>query len=224
MTHAALVLFVCYLGIGFGLRTWLQWRRTGDSGFRGISGRPGSPEWLAGVAFVVALLAGVLGPVAALLGLGSLRWLDAPGLAWAGLGLALVGIAATLATQLEMGASWRIGVDDAERTDLVTTGAFAVARNPFFTAMAITGAGLALMTPNVVAVVGFVTLLVALQLQVRVVEEPYLLRIHGAHYAVYAATTGRFFPGLGRLNVPARTVGPSADQAAPAALNSEELP
>ena len=46
------------------LRTWLQRRRTGDTDFRGISGRLGSLEWLAGVAFVLALLAGVLAALA----------------------------------------------------------------------------------------------------------------------------------------------------------------
>lgn len=184
MKTAALILFLVYLAVGFVLRTWLQWRRTGDSGFRGISGRPGSPEWLAGVAFVVALVAGALGPVTALLGLEPLRRLDLPALAWAGLALAVVGIAATLATQLDMGTSWRIGVDEAERTDLVTTGAFALVRNPIFTAMAITGAGLALMTPNVVAVAGFATLLVALQLQVRVVEERRNLGSHATPWSL----------------------------------------
>jgi cobalt-zinc-cadmium efflux system protein len=196
---AALVLFVVYLLLGFVARTWLQWRRTGDGGFRGISGRLGSPEWVAGVSFVVALLAGVLGPVTALAGLDPLTVLDMTGLRWAGAVLAVTGVVATLAVQLQMGASWRIGVDAGERTDLVTSGTFALVRNPIFTVMAVTGLGLALMTPNVVALAGFVVLLVALQLQVRVVEEPYLLRTHGATYAAYAASTGRFVPGLGRL-------------------------
>lgn len=87
----------------------------------------------------------------------------------------------------------------AERTDLVTRGAFAVVRNPVFTAMALTGAGLVLMAPNVVAVAGFAMLLLALQLQVRIVEEPYLLRTHGAPCAACAARVGRFVPGIGRL-------------------------
>jgi protein-S-isoprenylcysteine O-methyltransferase Ste14 len=195
----ALVLFVVYLLLGFVVRTWLQWRRTGDGGFRGISGRPGSPEWLAGVAFVVALVAGILGPVTALAGMSPLPVLDAVGVRWAGAVLAVAGIVGTLAVQLHMGSSWRIGVDDTERTNLVTDGTFALVRNPIFTVMAATGAGLALMTPNMVALAGFAVLLVALQLQVRVVEEPYLLRTHGATYATYAARTGRFVPGLGRL-------------------------
>jgi protein-S-isoprenylcysteine O-methyltransferase Ste14 len=36
-------------------------------------------------------------------------------------------------------------------------------------------------------------------LQVRAVEEPYLLSVHGDAYATYAARVGRFVPGVGRL-------------------------
>jgi protein-S-isoprenylcysteine O-methyltransferase Ste14 len=43
-------------------------------------------------------------------------------------------------------------------------------------------------------------LLVSIQVQVRAVEEPYLLRVHGPAYADYAARVGRFLPGVGRLN------------------------
>lgn len=196
----ALGLYGLYLGVGFGLRTWLQWRRTGDTGWRGISGRFASPEWWAGVLFAAALVAGVLGPVTALLGLDPVPALNAPAVQAVGLVAAVLGVLATFATQVAMGTSWRIGVDDTERTELVTAGPFALVRNPIFTAMAATGCGLALMVPNLVALLGFVLLLVALQLQVRVVEEPYLLATHPTAYAAYARTVGRFVPGLGHLN------------------------
>ena len=32
------------------------------------------------------------------------------------------------------------------------------------------------------------------------VEEPYLLKVHGSAYAEYAARVGRFLPGVGRLH------------------------
>jgi protein-S-isoprenylcysteine O-methyltransferase Ste14 len=210
MTATALALYVVYLGVGFGLRTWLQWRRTGDTGWRGISGRFGSPEWWAGVLFTAALVAGVLGPVTALLRLDPVPVLTGSAVQVVGVVSATVGVLATFATQLAMGTSWRIGVDETERTDLVTTGPFALVRNPIFTAMAATGLGLALMVPNLVALLGFVLLLVALQLQVRVVEEPYLLRTHGTAYAAYAATVGRFIPGLGRLTYERADAAPDA--------------
>lgn len=40
----------------------------------------------------------------------------------------------------------------------------------------------------------------ALELQLRAVEEPYLLTAHGHAYATYAARVGRFAPGTGRLS------------------------
>jgi protein-S-isoprenylcysteine O-methyltransferase Ste14 len=117
----------------------------------------------------------------------------------AGIALAIAGIAATFYAQVAMGASWRIGVDPGERTALVTSGPFALVRNPIFAAMLPTALGLTLLVPSWIAIAGFVGLVVALELQVRVVEEPYLRQAHGEGYVAYAARVGRFLPGVGRL-------------------------
>jgi len=47
MPLAALGLFAAFAALGFGWRSWEQRRRTGSTGFRGISGRPGTVEWFA---------------------------------------------------------------------------------------------------------------------------------------------------------------------------------
>jgi protein-S-isoprenylcysteine O-methyltransferase Ste14 len=117
----------------------------------------------------------------------------------AGLAVATAGIVLTLLAQLSMGDSWRIGVDDGERTELVAEGAFAIVRNPIFSAMVVTAVGLSAMVPNVLAGVGLVALLGALEIQVRAIEEPYLRTVHGRSYERYAARVGRFVPGVGRL-------------------------
>ena len=111
MTITALVLFGVFGALGFGWRSWEQRRRTGSTGFRGISGRLGSAEWFAGVGFVAALVAAVAAPYFSFS-------------AWSPLGLlgravdsgrrhrlAVMGIAATVYAQVDMGDSWRIGVD-----------------------------------------------------------------------------------------------------------------
>ena len=105
---------------------------------------------------------------------------------------------ALLAVTLVSALLWRIGVREGERTALVTQGWFSVVRDPIFSAMALTGAGLAFMVPNAVSIGGLVLLLVALQLQVRVVEEPYLRVLNGAAYTSYEQSVGRFVPLLGR--------------------------
>ncbi len=46
-----------------------------------------------------------------------------------------------------------------------------------------------------------------MQVQVRAIEEPYLVRTHGAAYTGYAARTGRFLPGIGRLTDRNTTTG-----------------
>ena len=50
----------------------------------------------------------------------------------------------------------------------------------------VTAVGFVLMIPNVVSIVAAVALTVAVELQVRAVEEPYLRRVHGARYVDYA--------------------------------------
>lgn len=200
MSTLALVLYGVYLLLAFGLRTLIQLRRTGSTGFHGLGGRPGSAEWIAGVGFTLALLLGAAAPVLALLDLVEpIAALDTTVLHATGLVLALAGIGATFYAQVAMGESWRIGVDPGERTTLVTSGPFALVRNPIFAAMLPTALGLTLLVPSWVALAGLAGLVVALELQVRVVEEPYLLDVHGDAYARYAARVGRFVPGVGRL-------------------------
>ncbi|MCX5601263.1 isoprenylcysteine carboxylmethyltransferase family protein [Streptomyces phaeochromogenes] len=195
---AALALYGVWLLSTFGVRALIQRRRTGDTGFRGLSGTPGSASWWAGILFMVALLGAVAAPAATLVGLPVLVG-QAPAVHGTGTSLAVAGLLGTLAAQTTMGASWRVGVDQDERTALVTDGAFSYVRNPTFTAMAATGGGLALMVPNLLAVVALAALIVAIELQVRVVEEPYLRAVHGSVYVEYAATAGRFLPWLGRF-------------------------
>lgn len=199
MALAALLIYAFGLALTFGVRTFLHRRRTGDSGLRLQAGPAGSVAWWAKLSFLAALVLNAAGPVAALAGMPNLPPLDHPAVAAAGLVITVAGAAATLGAQSAMGASWRVGVDPGERTALVTGGMFALVRNPIFTAMAASILGLTLMVPNPLALLGLATTLASIQLQVRAVEEPYLLAVHGAAYRAYAARTGRFLPGVGRL-------------------------
>lgn len=198
MPGLALVGIVVYAGLAFGVRSFLHWRHTGHTGFVGLSGRLGSAEWLGGALLVVALGAAAAAPVLALTGAAP-PWAVPSGVHAAGLALALLGTAATLWSQLAMGDAWRIGVDPAARTSLVVGGPFRRVRNPIFTSMVVTMTGLALLVPGTVSAIGVAALLVGLEIHVRRVEEPYLLRVHGAAYRAYGARAGRFLPGIGRL-------------------------
>jgi protein-S-isoprenylcysteine O-methyltransferase Ste14 len=205
MSALALAVYVLALVVLFGVRSWVQFRRTGSTGFQGISGTPRDAGWWGGVLFIAAMVLGLAGPLLAVTGTVAA---DAhPVVAVVGVVLALAGFAATLAGQTGMGASWRIGVDQGERTDLVTTGVFEYVRNPIFTAMALAQVGMLLLVPTWVSAAALVALVAAVELQVRAVEEPYLLRHHGADYADYAARTGRFVPGVGRIRRVGQAIG-----------------
>lgn len=54
------------------------------------------------------------------------------------------------------------------------------------------------MVPNVIAMAGLNALVIGVQLQVRLEEEPHLRRLHGEAYRRYTASVGRFLPGIGR--------------------------
>ena len=201
MDAFALALYAAFGAVAFGWRTWLQWRRTGDTGLR-IAARPGSVQWWSKLAFIAALVAGVAAPVAGVAGMERLDVFDHASLRLAGAVVAGLGIVTTALAQWQMGASWRIGVDDTERTELVTSGVFAYVRNPIFTAMLIAATGFTLLVANVVAVAAFVALVAALEVQVRAVEEPYLFATHGSAYLAYASRAGRFVPNVGQLEMP----------------------
>ncbi|OBJ87225.1 methyltransferase family protein [Mycobacterium asiaticum] len=198
MALAALTLYLLLGALAFGWRSWRQHRSTGSTGFRGISGHPGSLEWFAGVGFAVALVAGVGSAALQLLGsIAPIGILHQPWIQWAGLLLALTGIAATVYAQIDMGEAWRIGVDESESTTLVRNGTFGLVRNPIFTALILFATGNTLVAPNVVAVIGLIALVASIEIQVRVVEEPYLRRTHGEAYLDYTRSVGRFLPRIG---------------------------
>ena len=102
------------------------------------SGSPASASCLpcsVAVAAPILQWAGMVAPVAAL----QAGWIQA-----AGIVLALLGNGGTVYAQIDLGDSWRIGVDPGERTTLVRSGVFGRVRNPIFTAMLTFGAGIAL--------------------------------------------------------------------------------
>lgn len=113
-------------------------------------------------------------------------------------GFAVLGIAGTWWAQTAMGASWRIGVRGEERTELVDRGPFRWVRNPIFSFMVLTAAGLMLLLPSLLSLAAFVSFVLAIELQVRFAEEPYLRRTHGDRYVEYCRRVGRFVPGIGR--------------------------
>jgi protein-S-isoprenylcysteine O-methyltransferase Ste14 len=200
MPGLALALLGLYAILALGFRAILQLQRTGSTGVIGIGGDVGSIEWIGGVLFEISIATCVAAPIFDLTGtVDPIPALEGSFARAAGVALALGGIVGTVAAQWAMGDSWRVGVDHSERTELVTDGPFALVRNPIYAAMIPSFAGIALLVPSAVAIAGVILLLVALEIQTRLVEEPHLRHMHGPAYAEYESRVGRFLPYLGRV-------------------------
>jgi protein-S-isoprenylcysteine O-methyltransferase Ste14 len=200
LATVAIWLLIAFATLAFGVRVGIQLYRTGSTGLAGLRRGATRVEWLAGILFLAGMTIGAASIVLVLNDeLDPVDWLDTTFVHVIGLVLACAGGLAVFAAQLGMGESWRIGVSDEQDTSLVTGGWFSVVRNPIYSAMVVGWTGFAILVPTRLALVGLALLITGVELQVRRVEEPYLLRAHGDDFRAYAARVGRFVPGVGLL-------------------------
>ncbi|TMH41086.1 MAG: isoprenylcysteine carboxylmethyltransferase family protein [Betaproteobacteria bacterium] len=192
------------LVVAFGWRPWLQRRRYGAYGI--LLFRASGPAQHLRDAFAVALFAlllaqslvAALAPESLLLAQADRR---APAGLRLGLGalLMLTGLVLLVTAQLELGASWRIGIDEAAKPGLVTSGLYGRSRNPIFLALLIIVAGYTLLIPTLLSLALLAGAYVGTRLQIAA-EEAYLSRTYGAQYRTYAQRVGRLVPGIGKWN------------------------
>lgn len=200
MAAIALVAYLIWMFVAFLGKSIAMKRKTGSSGFHGMSEDEPPAGRLAGILIVVGSVGALVAPTVEILGvIEPFGFLTGGWIGVLGLVLVLIGAAVSLVAQAGMGESWRIGVEPGEKTDLVTDGLFRWSRNPFFGAVYVFALGLFLMVPNPVAMVAGICLFLGFEIQVRVVEEPNLKAVFGREYEAYGQRVGRFLPGIGRL-------------------------
>jgi protein-S-isoprenylcysteine O-methyltransferase Ste14 len=201
VAQLAIWMLVAFAVFTFGVRIAIQLRRTGKTGLIGLREGAGAADWGSGILFVGGMAMGAASPVLVLGDhLDPIGALDVDVLHVIGIVLAAVGGLAVFGAQLGMGESWRIGVRDEERTALITRGWFAFCRNPIYASMIVGWLGLALMVSTWLGFAAAAVIALGLEIQVRFVEEPYLVRTHGDDYRAYASRVGRFLPSIGRLS------------------------
>ncbi len=107
-------------------------------------------------------------------------------------GLALIHIALVWISfaQFQMSNSWRIGIDEENKTKLVTDGVFSISRNPIFLGMIISVLGLFLILPNTLTFFLTITTYIVIQIQIRL-EEEFLQKQHAQDYVNYKLKTKR---------------------------------
>ena len=92
--------------------------------------------------------------------------------------------------QYQMHQSWRIGIDEENKTELVTHGLFSRSRNPIFVGMIGSVIGLFLILPNALLFAVVVTTYIVIQIQIRL-EEQFLTITHGDVYKQYRSKVRR---------------------------------
>jgi protein-S-isoprenylcysteine O-methyltransferase Ste14 len=103
----------------------------------------------------------------------------------------LVALVWIMVAQYQMAYSWRTGIDETNKTKLVTGGMFSISRNPIFFGMLCTLLGFFMVIPTAVTFTILVVGYVVIQIQVRL-EEAFLLRMHGDDFKKYCDITRRW--------------------------------
>ena len=116
-------------------------------------------------------------------------------IAFLGAILCIIATAATFACWRAMGKSWRIGIDPAEKTELVIAGPFRRVRHPIYALSIVLMIGTLAATQTAVMLAVAIIHSALMQWEAAR-EEAHLLQKHGDEYERYRSTTGRFLPRI----------------------------
>ena len=190
----ALTLYLVFLVFAVGGRIALHYLATGDFGIRTVKRTAPRIANYTSILMLASFAATFL--VSLLDATGEIHPQIDPGESGRSLGAAisLAGITIMVIAQYQMGAAWRFGVDQAEKTDLVTSGLYSLVRNPIYSGVFLFCTGMLVLFPHIYMLIYLATAWMGIELQVRHVEEPHLRSLHGADYQEYVNQTGRYFP------------------------------
>lgn len=110
---------------------------------------------------------------------------------WLGVSLCAAGLALLLWSIVSFGRSFRVGIDTTHPDELVTTGAFAISRNPIYVGFALILIGQFLIFPNWIPLAYLVLAVWLFNRQV-LREEAYLETHYGSSYEAYSAKVRRY--------------------------------
>ena len=110
---------------------------------------------------------------------------------WFGLVLCLTAIIGFALTLVSFGNSFRVGIDENKPDKLVTTGIFAISRNPIYVCFLLFLTGLFMVHRNIVIAVGIILFALAIHRQI-LREEKFLLSYYGGEYENYRKRVRRY--------------------------------
>ncbi|MCZ8280752.1 MAG: isoprenylcysteine carboxylmethyltransferase family protein [Aquidulcibacter sp.] len=189
-----LVYVLVYLTVTFVWPTWRLWRVHGINGLvlpRDDSAHGLIGKWFKGLMASILVFAILLAAGVSPAQFGPIPWAKNDAVQQVGHLLLLVSLGWITSAQYQMGRSWRIGFNEDEMPDLVTSGLFARSRNPIFLGMRVTLLGLFLVFPCAVTLTILALSEALIAIQVRL-EEAHLSKSLGDKYLAYVAVTPRW--------------------------------
>jgi protein-S-isoprenylcysteine O-methyltransferase Ste14 len=111
--------------------------------------------------------------------------------AWIGVGLCFTGLLVLFISLVSFGKSFRVGIDVDKPDELVTTGIFAISRNPIYVGFALVLIGQFLVFPNWVPLVYLVAGALLFHRQV-LREEEFMRQHYGHEYTEYCRRVRRY--------------------------------
>lgn len=108
-----------------------------------------------------------------------------------GLAITFIGVLFFILAMVFMKTSWRVGVDNSTKTELITFGVYKFSRNPAFVGMDLMFIGTAFTFTNLITIAITFLIVVALHLQIKQ-EEKHMKKMFGTDYTEYAVKTPRY--------------------------------
>jgi protein-S-isoprenylcysteine O-methyltransferase Ste14 len=119
--------------------------------------------------------------------------IDIPIVKMVGFVLGIIFLVLMTLARLNLGSSWRVGLDYNTKDELIKTGFYRYMRNPYFTFLLSFQFIIILISPNAIVIFAFIQSYLLLNLQVRE-EEVFLQEKYGGEYVEYKNRVGRFIP------------------------------
>ena len=110
---------------------------------------------------------------------------------WVGVIFCFTGLFLFLYSLISFWKSFRVGIDEDEPGSLITTGAFALSRNPIYTAFGLVLIGQFLIYPNLLLLIYVIAGFLLFHRQIGM-EEQSLLKIYGEEYRQYCKKVRRY--------------------------------
>jgi len=192
---AALSYLLFYAGILLGFRSYLLYKGTGINPLssRKTNGLEGFIESIFRFCFFLICVVVInfvfiennyklLVPI---------TYLEREIVGYLGILISSIGLIFSLIAQLQMGDSWRLGLNENETTKLINHNIYAYSRNPIYLGYLVSIVGFFMIMPNAISLCLLALSIVSIGMKVRL-EEVYLLNKLGTEYQSYVDKVRRW--------------------------------